>query len=176
MRFIFGAACALAFVLCAHSFVRAQQVETKRKAALRRDANNEAQKTATPLAFREFFAALDLADELKPSAKLLGLNHRRVRLVGFMAQMEEPPVGAFYLCAQPVYCDEEGGGTADLPPARVRVVVRSAAQKEIAFTPRPLAVTGVLEINEAQSTIDLILDGPLPSDAPKPAKPSRATR
>src|SRR5262245_28000336 len=68
---------------------------------------NEAQRPgrseskATSIEFREFFEAD--ASELKPSATLLGLNGRRARLVGFMAHMEQPPSGAFYLCPIPVY-------------------------------------------------------------------------
>src|SRR5256885_684817 len=54
---------------------------------------------ATPLAFDEFLAPS--TRELKPSAKLAGLNGRRVRMVGFMAHMESPPAGAFYLCPRP---------------------------------------------------------------------------
>ncbi|MEI4908389.1 hypothetical protein Q8G40_30370, partial [Klebsiella pneumoniae] len=78
---------------------------------------------------RQYFEAD--ASELKPWAKLLGLNGHRARLVGFMAQMEQSPSGAFYLCPIPVYADESGGGTGDLPVGRVRVIVRSAKAKKI---------------------------------------------
>lgn len=172
MRIIFKMMFALTSV-SAISAVSAQQQNAPRVLLRSQNAKAGAQ-TFITLAFREFFDSASSADELRPSAKLLGLNHRRVRLVGFMAQMEEPPVGAFYLCAQPVYCDEEGGGTADLPPARVRVVVRSAAQREIAFTPRPLAVTGTLEIDQQNSVINLILDGP--QNLTKPPKSQRVKR
>jgi len=119
---------------------------------------------ATPLLFREFFEPA--AGELKPSAKLLTLNGKRVRLVGFMAQMENPPRGAFYLCPRPVFCDEAGGGTADLPAEAVRVIVRSAKGKEIALLSRALEVTGILEVGNRTeedghvSAIRLILDSP----------------
>lgn len=43
------------------------------------------------------------------------LRSENVRLIGFIAQKETPPIGAFYLCPRPVTCDEEGGGTADSP-------------------------------------------------------------
>jgi hypothetical protein len=45
------------------------------------------------LAFRDFFEPM--TRELKPSAKLLNLNGKHVRITGFMAQMEEAPRGAF---------------------------------------------------------------------------------
>jgi hypothetical protein len=119
---------------------------------------------AVSIEFREFFEAG--AGELKPSAKLLGLNGRRARLVGFMAQMEQPPGGAFYLCSTPVFADESGGGTADLPVGSVRVIVRSAKGKKITFIARPIEVTGILEVGPRAeedgtvSSIRLILDAP----------------
>jgi len=119
---------------------------------------------ATTLEFREFFEPG--TQELKPSAKLLSLDGKRVRMTGFMAQMEQPPAGAFYLCPRPVYGDESGGGTADLPIANVRVIVRSAKDKAVPFVPRLIEVTGILEVgNRAEadgsvSSVRLLLDAP----------------
>jgi len=116
------------------------------------------------LSFSEFFESG--SRELKPSATLLSLNGRRVRMVGYMAQMEMPPEGAFYLTPHPVSCDEEGAGTSDLPISSVRVVVRSAKGKAISFIPSPVEVTGVLELGYQAdeegrvSAIRLILDNP----------------
>ena len=83
---------------------------------------------------------------LEPSARARALDGQRVRLEGHMAHLEEAPVGAFYLTALPVECDEEGGGTADLPPEAVRVVVRSAAGAPIRWLPGRLEVTGRLQV------------------------------
>jgi hypothetical protein len=83
---------------------------------------------------------------LAPSPKLAALAGRRVRLVGFMAELEDPPRGAFYLTARPVRCDEGGGGTGDLPPDAVRVIVRSASDQEIPFYPGAIEVAGVLAL------------------------------
>jgi hypothetical protein len=119
----------------------------------------------TPLlTFRDFFTPS--AAEPKPSRRLLELSGKRIRLVGFMAKMEIAPKGAFYLTPRPVSCDEEGGGTADLPPEAVYVIVRSAAGQEIPFCPQALEVSGVLEIgNRAEEDnrvthIRLMLDRP----------------
>ncbi len=104
--------------------------------------------------------------ELKPSGKLLSLNGKRVHMVGYMARMERPIYGAFYLVPHPVTCDEEGGGTSDLPVENVLILVRSAKDREIAFIPRPLEVTGILEVGNREesdgrvSAIRLTLDGP----------------
>jgi len=116
------------------------------------------------LSFNEFFEPSDR--ELKPSQKLLALNGQRVKMVGYMVDMENAPFGAFYLAPRPVFCDEAGGGTADLPPESVRVIVRSAQGKKIQFIPRALEVTGILEVGNLLeedgqvSAIRLILDRP----------------
>ncbi len=83
-----------------------------------------------------------------------------------MAQMESPPKGGFYLCPSPVLVTEAGGGTADLPPDAVLVVVRSAKGKELAHIQRVLEVTGVLELGPQVdedgrvSKIRIVLEGP----------------
>ena len=127
--------------------------------------------SAAPLSFKEFFEASPR--ELKPSQKLLSLNGKRVRMVGYMARMERIVPGAFYLVPHPVMCDEEGWGTSDLPVENILVLVRSAKNKEIAFIPRPVEVTGILEVGNREekdgrvSAIRLTLDGP-------PGKPKQA--
>lgn len=83
---------------------------------------------------------------LKPTAKVQGLAGRRVTLVGFMAQLELPPRGAFYLGPRPMRGDEAGGGTADLPPNSVLVLSPSLASSPAPFIAGPLEVTGVLEV------------------------------
>jgi hypothetical protein len=133
------------------------------------------------LAFSEFFEASSA--ELKPSARLIALSGRRVKLVGFMAKMEVAPKGAFYLTPRPVSCDEEGGGTADLPPEAVFVVVRSSAGREIPHTPRALEVTGLLEVgyrvedDDRVTHVRLVLDRPqdLPGASPKRSRPPHPT-
>jgi hypothetical protein len=66
-----------------------------------------------------------------------------------MAELEDPPRGAFYLTARPVRCDEGGGGTGDLPPDSVLVIARSATGQELPFYPGAIEVTGVLELGSA---------------------------
>jgi hypothetical protein len=119
-----------------------------------------------PLSFREFFEPSPHA--LQPSARLLSLKGKRVRMVGYMARTEVPPKGGFYLCSSPVVATEAGGGTADLPPDAVLVVLRSAQGKELAHIPRLLEVTGLLELGPQVdedgrvSRIRILLDGPAP--------------
>jgi hypothetical protein len=118
------------------------------------------------LAFSEFFRPA--STRLQPSDKLTGLDGQRVRIVGFMAQMEDGPSGAFYLAARPVNCDEGGAGTGDLPPDAVLVVVPWSAGAEIRFLPGPLEVVGTLHLGAATrqdgspSRIRIVLDSPQP--------------
>ncbi len=94
----------------------------------------------------EFREILERGPGAEPSVKVRSLQGSRVRIVGFMAHMEDAPHGAFYLVSRPLHCAEDGAGTGDLPPDAIRVVVRSSAKEEIPFYPGLLAVSGVLEI------------------------------
>ncbi len=107
---------------------------------------NSGEDRPEPLKFSEFFEIS--GSQLRPSARLMSLRGRRVRIVGYMARMEEPLKGAFYLCPRPVYGDESGGGTADLPVETVLVIVNSAKDKWLEYFARPLEVVGLLEIIE----------------------------
>jgi hypothetical protein len=119
---------------------------------------------AISLAFHDFFEPTPR--ELKPSAKLLALNGQRVRIIGFMAHLEEPIRGAFYLCPQPTACAEGGAGTGDLPASAVQVILPGAPDRTLPFTPRALEVAGRLELGprtEAEgqvSSIRIFLDPP----------------
>lgn len=108
--------------------------------------------TQTPrLEFREFLAPSTTA--LKPSEKLLSLKGQRVRIAGFMAQMDDMPEGYFYLCSRPVYCDESGGGLGELPVDEVRVVIRTAKGQKLKPLAYPIEVNGILELG-GQSEIE----------------------
>jgi hypothetical protein len=131
-----------------------------------------AQAPATPpadatLQFSELFASGGSA--LQPSELAQQLVGKRVRMVGFMAELEHGPVGAFYLTAQPVRCDESGAGTADLPIASVLVAVPFAANKQIPHVAGPLEVIGAFELGnqtDAQgfpSSFRLRLDDSVPA-------------
>jgi hypothetical protein len=78
-----------------------------------------------PLSFREFFEPSPQA--LQPTARLLGLQGKPVRLVAYMARMEALPKGGFYLRGSPVLATDAGGGTADLPLAFTSGVQNSMA-------------------------------------------------
>ncbi len=130
-------------------------------------------KAGERIAFREFLAPS--TTELKPSDKLRRLHGKRVRIVGFMAEMEHAPDGYFYLCPRPVLCDESGGGIGELPIDAVRVVVRSQKGQPIKFIAPPIEVTGLLELGgqsemEQDSWAVRVLVDKL-SDATRPFNP-----
>ncbi len=133
-------------------------------------------KTAAPLTFRELL--VPTAKELQPSAKLLALRGKRVRMVGFMIDQEEPTKGTFYLWKRPVFNDESGAGVGDVPPDAILVVVRGAKNAVISHTARPLQVTGILEVgprtedNGASTMLRILLDRP--QDIPASEKRSTA--
>jgi hypothetical protein len=83
---------------------------------------------------------------LAPSAKARALDGKRVRVIGFMAEMEEPIRGAFYLVARPTRLDESGGGTGDLPLDSILVAVPGSEAKLIPHVEGALEGTGVLEV------------------------------
>jgi hypothetical protein len=105
---------------------------------------------------------------LEPTAKLLAADGKRVRVVGFMAQMEQPPPDGFYLTRRPLFCDEGGGGTGDLPPDAIRVQVIGALAP-VPFIPGPLEVVGILQVGAKEhpdrsvSHIRILLRGDKPS-------------
>ncbi|HXK11192.1 MAG TPA: hypothetical protein VMT70_16215 [Vicinamibacteria bacterium] len=127
------------------------------------------------LAFHEFFEPTPR--ELRPSARLLSLAGRRVRLVGFMVRSEEPPRGGFFLCRFPIVAAEGGGGTADLPPEAAFIVVPSARGRVFPYTARPVAVEGILDLGSRAdedgqvSSIRVVLDR-LSPDAAGPGQPA----
>jgi hypothetical protein len=120
------------------------------------------------LAFSDIFVADSKPPTLSPA--VLSAAGKRVRMVGFMAHMDQPPEGAFYLTSRPVSCDEMGAGTGDLPIDSIRVNV-IPAPKEVSFVPGPIEVIGVLELGRqeepdgAVSHIRLVLALPSKSSA-----------
>ncbi len=98
---------------------------------------------ATVLAFSEIIAK---GPELRLSARTQALAGRHVRMRGFMARLELPIKGGFYLTPQPVDCDEGGGGTADLPLESVFVISRALQDREVPHLRGPVEVTGTFEV------------------------------
>jgi hypothetical protein len=114
--------------------------------------------------FRHLYSMGPQAPELSQEA--LALQGKRVTFVGFMANMDQPPKGGFYLAPYPVIADESGAGRGSLPPTSVLVVTAAAKGKVVAFLPGPLEVSGRLDLGNKESedgeiaTIRLVVDDP----------------
>ena len=127
---------------------------------------------ATPhLAVSELLAS---AGPLAPSSKARALSGKRVRLSGFVADMDRSPPGAFYLVPRPLHCDEAGGGSADLPPDAVLVTLSAPGLSERAVEPVPGAVevVGTFEVGNRADAQGWVANFWLRMDAP--AGPSTA--
>jgi hypothetical protein len=92
-------------------------------------------------------------DDLAPASRgqrflprTLALNGHLVRITGYVAAMEQPLEGTFYLCPVPLFLDEGGAGTGDLPPDAVRVSVAGRDRWTLPSVPRPVDVVGRLDL------------------------------
>jgi hypothetical protein len=133
------------------------------------------------LALRELFVTEHGRTRLSPRVE--GLTGQRVRVTGYMVQMEDPPEGAFYLAGHPVFQDESGGGTGDIPPESLRVRVREVEGAQVPFTPKLVEVVGTLEVGREEdaegrvSLVRLVLEEPIPpaGNQRAPAEAASAT-
>ena len=138
-------------------------------------AGDEPARPPETLTFRELAPASASERFSERVARLAG---QPIRIVGYMAHfLEDPPKGMFYLCPLPVSLDEGGAGTGDLPPDHIRVSVPALAAQPLPFLPRPLEVTGVLDLGYREETdgsvswIRLTVDWPPAGQSPKPSDP-----
>lgn len=102
----------------------------------------------TPLDLGRLYAATASGARVAPEVQ--ALRGRRVRVVGYMAKMEDAPRGAFYLTRTPVEAEEGGAGTGDLPPGALRVEVPRLAGEEVAWVPDAIEAVGTLEVGRAE--------------------------
>jgi hypothetical protein len=102
----------------------------------------------TDLKFRDFFKMPFGPRGLEPSARLLQLDGRPVRLVGYMARQDEPSAGMFILSPLPVHMGGDDDSFADDLPASAVFVRLSPAQQttRLPFMPGLLALTGTLQV------------------------------
>jgi hypothetical protein len=122
----------------------------------------------SPIKFGEFFRMPVGPYGLEPSEKLLALNGKRVRLVGYMVREENPAAGCFMLSPLPVTLgDEDESLSDDLPPSTVFVHLANSRERNAPYIPGLIHLTGTLEVgakDEAEgrvSAVRLILDAPI---------------
>lgn len=105
-------------------------------------------KDTTELLFSDFFKTPIGPRGLDPTEKLQSLNNKRVRIIGYMAQEDDPTPGFFMLTARPVKVGEKADGMADdLPAATLFVHMPSQdANKVLTYRPGPWVLTGTLQL------------------------------
>jgi hypothetical protein len=120
------------------------------------------------LQFRDFFVVPTGPRGLEMTPQLLALDARRVRILGYMAQQEDPHPGFFMLMPVPVNVAETSDGMADdLPPATLFVhLPPSQATTVVSHQAGLLVLAGTLSIGNREegdgriSMVRLQLDAP----------------
>jgi hypothetical protein len=117
------------------------------------------------LKFREFFRLPIGPRGLEPGERLKALDGKRVRLVGYMADREEPAKGFLILMPLPVAIAEVEDGPADDMPASVAYVhLDGFSDRALPYMPGLLQFTGTLSVGGREesdgrvSTVRLQLD------------------
>jgi hypothetical protein len=101
----------------------------------------------TELKFRDMFKMPVGPKGLEPSAKLLALDGKRVRIVGFMVQQSPLPKGGFLLSSVPVMVGDEDESLADdLPPTTLRIDLDKSRDLSVPILPGLLQLTGTLHV------------------------------
>lgn len=132
------------------------------------------------VAWSEFFKTpvgplgLELTDKIK------SLDGKKVRLFGYMVRREEMRPGSLLLAPVPLGIEDHEGGFSDLPPQTVRVSIPYAPKEIVAYTNRPLLLTGTLTVGRREdagevvggevSWFNLSLDEPKPIATIKKSK------
>jgi hypothetical protein len=118
--------------------------------------------------FGEFFRMPIGPLGLEPSEKLLALNGKPVRLVGYMVREETPGAGHFLFSPLPVSLgDEDESLSDDLPPTTVTVHLHGDGKQSIPWVDGLIQLSGTLEVGALDegdgrvSAVRLVLDAQL---------------
>lgn len=121
----------------------------------------------TEIKFGDFFVRPVGAKGLELTDELRGLDGRRVRILGYMVQQEEPPPGRLLLSPVPAQIHEHDNGLADdLPASTVFVSVPTSPTAPVPHVPGLMLLTGTLNIGSRTepdgriSLVRLALDPP----------------
>ena len=101
----------------------------------------------TELKFRDVFKLPAGPKGFEPTEKLLALDGKRVRVVGYMVQQEPQPKGAFLLAPLPVLLGDEDESLADdLPATTLRVDLDKSRDLAVPLVTGLIQVTGTLHV------------------------------
>ena len=114
---------------------------------------------ATDLKFNEIFKLPVGPRGMEPSEKLLSLDKKRVRIIGYMAKQESPTSGLFILSPLPVNMGDEDDKFADDMPANSIFIHLNDSNEVVNYVPGLINLTGVLSVgnaNEADGHISYV--------------------
>ena len=101
----------------------------------------------TELKFRDVYKLPVGPKGLQPTEKLLSLDGKRVRIVGYMVHQESASKGAFLLSPLPVLLSDEDESLADdLPASAIRIELSNARDLIVPPLPGLLQFTGTLHV------------------------------
>lgn len=123
----------------------------------------------TDLKFHDIFKTPVGDKGLEPSATLLALDGKRVRMVGYMVYQQPEPRGMFLLSPLPAEISDEDEPLADdLPPSVVAVEIAGAANRPVPLLPGLIRISGVLHVGARTDTasgrigaVQIALDAPI---------------
>lgn len=105
---------------------------------------------ATDLKFSELFKMPVGPRGMESSAKLLSLDNKPVRIVGYMAKQETPTPGLFIMTPLPVNMGDEDDKFADDMPANSIFVHLDNPDTLVMYTPGLISLTGILSLGNVQ--------------------------
>jgi hypothetical protein len=117
-----------------------------------------------PLALDQILIVRDGKPELAP--RVLELAGSRVRVRGWLVVFEAPVPDAFWLAPRPIFQDESGAGSGDLPPSAVRVRAPAAVVRALPEGTAPVEAVGRLEVGREldadgrPSLVRVVVDDP----------------
>ncbi len=104
------------------------------------------------ISFQEFYQLPIGPRGLEPSAKLLALNGKRVRIIGFMGEMRRADKRNIIFAPVPLRPQpEEYGLCDDIPATHVLVTIPGNPDETIPFSAAPMLLTGVLSLGTSSN-------------------------
>ena len=101
----------------------------------------------TELKFRDVFKMPVGPKGLEPTQKLLALDGKRVRIIGYMVQQESVPKGSFLLSPLPALISDEDESLADdLPATAIQIELPQAPALAVPQLTGLLQLTGTLRV------------------------------
>ena len=119
------------------------------------------------IGFHEFFANPVGPRGLEPSAKLLSLNGKRVRILGYAAEMKRSNKRNIIFAPMPLKPQPEEYGLADeIPAAHLLVTIPGDPDKQVPLVSGALLLTGTLSVGNSPndgeaSFVRMLLDSPV---------------